>query len=253
MPVGLWRNEIVAISKGLFGRTWPESWLGNNPSWIRDGVFRFFPFHGGAGLGFLFPLGHAAVITATATLLWVVSAATESRLGSPRRCRCRWVGRGELSLRLGCHRGSLPWRRHWILAATLMLPENDRTVVCGRPNRVSGLFAPSVALILPCPSKLHCAPPARLPVTYFKATVFVLYNGIGRQIYEESSRIFRLSTTPMSSSRRSQRFCDNPRCRRDLGRRQCFNGWNPQPAVSSTCDRRTQPENRERAEGLRWG
>lgn len=64
-------NEIVAISKGLFGRTWPESWLGNNPSWIRDGVFRFFPFHGGQDWA-SFPSGHAAVITATATLLWVV-------------------------------------------------------------------------------------------------------------------------------------------------------------------------------------
>ena len=36
-----------------FGRTWPESWLGDNPSWVRDRVFDFFPFHGGRGWGIL--------------------------------------------------------------------------------------------------------------------------------------------------------------------------------------------------------
>jgi membrane-associated phospholipid phosphatase len=63
-------NEIVSVVKGLFGRTWPESWLGNNPSWIRDGVFGFFPFHGGQNWA-SFPSGHTAVITAVATILWV--------------------------------------------------------------------------------------------------------------------------------------------------------------------------------------
>jgi membrane-associated phospholipid phosphatase len=62
---------ITSVAKGIFGRTWPESWLGDNPSWIRDGVFGFFPFHQGAGWG-SFPSGHTAVITTTATILWVV-------------------------------------------------------------------------------------------------------------------------------------------------------------------------------------
>jgi membrane-associated phospholipid phosphatase len=67
---------LVAIGinrevKSAFGRTWPESWLGDNPSWIRDGVFGFFPFHGGPGWG-SFPSGHTAVITTLATLLWLV-------------------------------------------------------------------------------------------------------------------------------------------------------------------------------------
>jgi membrane-associated phospholipid phosphatase len=64
-------NEIVSFVKGMFGRTWPESWLGDNPSWIRDGVFGFFPFHGGADWA-SFPSGHMAIVTAAATLLWVV-------------------------------------------------------------------------------------------------------------------------------------------------------------------------------------
>jgi membrane-associated phospholipid phosphatase len=63
--------EINSLIKSVFGRTWPESWLGDNPSWIRDGVFGFFPFHGGPGWG-SFPSGHTTVITTPAALLWVV-------------------------------------------------------------------------------------------------------------------------------------------------------------------------------------
>ena len=62
---------INSIAKMVFGRTWPESWMGDNPSWIRDGVFGFFPFHQGPGWG-SFPSGHTAVITTTATILWLV-------------------------------------------------------------------------------------------------------------------------------------------------------------------------------------
>jgi membrane-associated phospholipid phosphatase len=64
-------TAITSVAKAVFGRTWPESWLGDNPSWIRDGVFGFFPFHQGAGWG-SFPSGHTAVTTATATILWLV-------------------------------------------------------------------------------------------------------------------------------------------------------------------------------------
>ena len=63
--------EINSVVKGVFGRTWPDSWLGDNPSWIRDGVFGFFPFHLGPGWS-SFPSGHTTVITTFATLLWLV-------------------------------------------------------------------------------------------------------------------------------------------------------------------------------------
>src|SRR5881227_1920708 len=49
--------------KFLFGRTWPETWVGNNPSWIKDGVYRFEPLHGGRGWAAL-PSGHMALIAA---------------------------------------------------------------------------------------------------------------------------------------------------------------------------------------------
>lgn len=57
--------------KWAFGRTWPESWLGDNPSWIRDGIFGFFPFHGGQGWS-SFPSGHGTATAVLATLLWLV-------------------------------------------------------------------------------------------------------------------------------------------------------------------------------------
>jgi membrane-associated phospholipid phosphatase len=63
--------DVNSEAKAVFGRTWPESWLGNNPSWIRDRVFGFFPFHGGRGWG-SFPSGHTTIITTPATVLWVV-------------------------------------------------------------------------------------------------------------------------------------------------------------------------------------
>jgi membrane-associated phospholipid phosphatase len=62
---------ISSIAKEAFGRTWPESWLGDNPSWIRDGVYGFFPFHGGDGWG-SFPSGHTSVVATPATILWLV-------------------------------------------------------------------------------------------------------------------------------------------------------------------------------------
>jgi membrane-associated phospholipid phosphatase len=62
---------ISGALKFAFGRTWPESWLGYNPSWIHDGVFGFFPFHGGRGWE-SFPSGHTTGVTSLATILWVV-------------------------------------------------------------------------------------------------------------------------------------------------------------------------------------
>jgi membrane-associated phospholipid phosphatase len=55
--------------KFAFGRTWPETWINDNPSFIRDGVNGFNPFHGGKGFA-AFPSGHMAVICFAATVLW---------------------------------------------------------------------------------------------------------------------------------------------------------------------------------------
>jgi membrane-associated phospholipid phosphatase len=56
--------------KFAFGRTWPETWVRNNPSFIRDGVYGFNPFHGGPGFA-AFPSGHTAVVCAVMSVLWM--------------------------------------------------------------------------------------------------------------------------------------------------------------------------------------
>jgi membrane-associated phospholipid phosphatase len=56
--------------KFAFGRTWPETWVRNNLSFIRDGVYGFNPFHGGPGFA-AFPSGHMTAICAVMSVLWI--------------------------------------------------------------------------------------------------------------------------------------------------------------------------------------
>jgi membrane-associated phospholipid phosphatase len=56
--------------KFIFGRTWPETWIGNNPSFIRDGVYGFHFMHGGAAYQ-SFPSGHMAATCALMSVLWI--------------------------------------------------------------------------------------------------------------------------------------------------------------------------------------
>jgi len=56
--------------KFAFGRTWPETRIRDNPSFIRDGAFGFNPFHGGPGYA-AFPSGHTMAICAAMTVLWL--------------------------------------------------------------------------------------------------------------------------------------------------------------------------------------
>ena len=65
---------LVAVAlkdqlKFAFGRTWPETWVDNNPSWIDTGTFGFWPFHKGPGWA-SFPSGHTTVISAPMAVLW---------------------------------------------------------------------------------------------------------------------------------------------------------------------------------------
>ena len=62
-------NAIKSLLKGMFGRTWPTSWLGDNPSLIANGVYGFFPFHFDPAHG-SFPSGHAADVMAVLSILW---------------------------------------------------------------------------------------------------------------------------------------------------------------------------------------
>ena len=62
-------NFITNQLKYAFGRTWPDTWIENNPSLIQNGVFGFSPFHGGPRFA-SFPSGHAAAVCAVMTVLW---------------------------------------------------------------------------------------------------------------------------------------------------------------------------------------
>jgi membrane-associated phospholipid phosphatase len=55
--------------KFAFGRTWPETWVLDNPSLIRDGVHNFNPFHDGPGFA-AFPSGHMVAISAIISTFW---------------------------------------------------------------------------------------------------------------------------------------------------------------------------------------
>lgn len=52
-----------------FSRLWPDTWINDNPSLIRDGAYGFYPFHGGAGYA-SFPSGHLARAAAVLAVLW---------------------------------------------------------------------------------------------------------------------------------------------------------------------------------------
>jgi membrane-associated phospholipid phosphatase len=56
--------------KFIFGRTWPETWVQNNPSFIRDGVYGFHFLHGGSAYQ-SFPSGHMAAACAVLSVLWL--------------------------------------------------------------------------------------------------------------------------------------------------------------------------------------
>jgi membrane-associated phospholipid phosphatase len=63
--------ELTKIHlKLVFGRTWPDTFRGNNPSFLRDGVYGFNCFHGGHGYA-AFPSGHTAVTCAVISVLWI--------------------------------------------------------------------------------------------------------------------------------------------------------------------------------------
>jgi membrane-associated phospholipid phosphatase len=54
----------------VFGRYWPETWIDNNPSFIKDGAYGFHPFHGGSAYG-SFPSGHMARAVGLVSVVWI--------------------------------------------------------------------------------------------------------------------------------------------------------------------------------------
>ncbi|BAJ03332.1 phosphatase PAP2 family protein [Shewanella violacea] len=62
--------SLVRVSaKIAFGRTWPETWVNDNPSWINNGLEAFHPFAQGIAYN-SFPSGHALFTFSLATVFW---------------------------------------------------------------------------------------------------------------------------------------------------------------------------------------
>ena len=83
-PLRRWERAVVAACVAMvladqfretisyaFGRYWPETWIDDNPSLIRDGAYGFHPFHGGSAYG-SFPSGHTARTLAIAAVIWIM-------------------------------------------------------------------------------------------------------------------------------------------------------------------------------------
>lgn len=63
-------TAIKTLLKWAFGRTWPETWIHNNPSLLNNGVYGFHPFHFEKAYQ-SFPSGHAAATFAVISILWL--------------------------------------------------------------------------------------------------------------------------------------------------------------------------------------
>ena len=66
----IFTEAIKNALKFIFGRTWPETWVQNNPSFIRDGVYGFHFMHGGVAYQ-SFPSGHMAATCTVISVLWI--------------------------------------------------------------------------------------------------------------------------------------------------------------------------------------
>lgn len=82
-PFARWERVVLAICvsviiadqfrqslKTPFGRLWPDTWIDNNPSLIKNDQYGFFPFHTGVWYA-SFPSGHTARALAFFSVLWI--------------------------------------------------------------------------------------------------------------------------------------------------------------------------------------
>jgi membrane-associated phospholipid phosphatase len=82
-PLRRWQRTLLAASVSLlvavqckdtlkyaFGRSWPDTWIDDNPSLLSNDVYGFHPFHGGMGYA-SFPSGHTTRTVAFVAVFWL--------------------------------------------------------------------------------------------------------------------------------------------------------------------------------------
>lgn len=68
--LGVAMTEVTKnLLKWVFSRPWPETWTQSNLSYIHDGAYGFYWFHGGDYASF--PSGHMAATLAVVSVLWL--------------------------------------------------------------------------------------------------------------------------------------------------------------------------------------
>lgn len=109
--------------KEVFGRTWPETWINNNPSYFGNGAYGFFPFHGGGGYA-SFPSGHTTVVSAFAAALWFMWPSV------------RWIGiAAVLAVAAGLLGADYHWLSDIIAGGTVGGFTGWAAATIGRPSR----------------------------------------------------------------------------------------------------------------------
>jgi membrane-associated phospholipid phosphatase len=137
---GVSLTVAVAIKDQLkfaFGRTWPETWVNNNPSLIRNHVYGFNPFHGGLGYS-SFPSGHTTAICAVMSVLWIcypkfraiyallIAAVAIGLIGADYHFLSDVIAGGFLGVSTGCMTVSF-----WERAERILRPASTRIDVKG--------------------------------------------------------------------------------------------------------------------------
>ncbi len=108
--------------KDVFGRTWPETWVNNNPSYFGNGTYGFFPFHGGQGYR-SFPSGHTTAIAAAAGAAWYLWP------------KLRWLGAAlSLAVAIGLMGADYHWLSDIMAGGTVGVSTGVAAAKIGRGN-----------------------------------------------------------------------------------------------------------------------
>ena len=122
-------SAIKEQLKRAFGRTWPETWVNNNPSYFGDGSYGFHPFEGGVAYA-SFPSGHTTLTFSVVSVLWILAP------------RLRWLwGVIALAVPIGLLGADYHWLSDIIVGAGLGTATGAIAATIGRDAAARGGMA----------------------------------------------------------------------------------------------------------------